>query len=234
MDLRKRILLCCRRGLIGLLVLFAVIFLYYVVSGGMSCPRQGEEKSPAVLLGELSGEYTGGTGSFERKEAVAFYKDIVVTTADVEYQRTFSSISGGGEVPTDRALIDEILKGEILAEEAVRSGLSVTEEEIDSFLDYCILEYYQTPEGRQFYDDYCTAAGISFEEYVSMFRERIPAILLKSKWKDETAKAYCAEHDLPYDEMNYPQEVRDAVDQALDEMFALHKGEIRYVDMEAE
>ena len=190
-----------------------------------------EGKSLAALLGELRHSYTHNEGNSDEDGIVAIYKDNIVTTTDVEYYRALiPNIYGDTELPSlkDKSVIDYILNEKILVEEATQRGLTVTEEEIDAFLNYCVFDYYNTTDGKQFYDDYCTAAGMSFEEYASQLREQTPSILLKSKLKDSIAKNYCIENSLDYDEMNYPQDAHDMLDQELNDIFDSHKGEIQY------
>lgn len=184
-----------------------------------------DDEALHLALGEA---YARGQSDPDETPA-AVYHDHVITMAMVKQQReTQTILSQAAEPYSDREIVDDLLKSVIFREEAQARGLTVSEAEIDEFLAATVYATYETEEGRRSTDAYCKAAGLTFAEYVDGLRETVPNVILKAKLEEQLAKAYCRQHALPYDDLNPSQEVRLALQQEKDAIFAARQGEIQY------
>lgn len=181
-------------------------------------------------IGQIWGEYLNNKNQSSRSDvpanAVASYGGITITEFEVEYQRKLGLLTSD-ESLTDMQIIDEMIKGQMVKHEAERLGLSATAEEIQAYME-AVKASYDYPEGKEIVDGYCEGAGITVEEYYSIVEENLPAIISKQKLRNEIGRQYCEEHGLEFTNINPPQEMLDAIEAYIDELFETHKGDIVY------
>ncbi len=144
------------------------------------------------------------------------------------YKKTMDS--QGQAYGSDREIAENLVRGLILLEAAEDRGLAATEAEIEEMVSAAETAYAM-PSGRELIDQYCAAAGITTEEYFSRLRAQAPATIARQKLRDALAQDYCAGHGLDYSKQNTPAEVLQAVDTAINDIFAAHKHEtVYYID----
>lgn len=172
----------------------------------------------AAVLGIAACSEEGNEGS-----VAAVYNGQKIMMSSVEQQKETA-----GEQRSNREIVDNIIKNMIMAEEAAKRGLTATKEEIDEFLDSTVYASYKILEGKQEIDEYCASAGLTFEEYVETVREQAPRIIEKAKLERAVAQEYCQKHNIELDELNPPQEVRDAIEDFCTDLLEAHRDDITY------
>lgn len=154
---------------------------------------------------------------------LAEYHGHEMSRAMVDYQQ---KLAGGR---SEREIVDTILRGYMMVEEAEARGLAATQEEIDEMVEAPRRAYESGEMGENnALDEYCAGLGITIEEYFAQLREQAPENLAHAKLRDTLAREYCEAHGLEYRPGAQPDEVNAAVEAELDKLFEEHKGEIVY------
>ena len=168
--------------------------------------------------------------------AAATYGNYTVTWAMVDYQKAANATRDAqtaDELSGDRALVDALLKGQLLLEDAQRRGLAATEEDVADMLAQTE-QAYATQKGKAGIDEFCAGAGISYEDYLDILREQIPRMIARQKVRDAVGQDYCAEHDIEFTKVNQPQEMVDAVNAYIDGLLEAAQPEIVYYSRNGE
>lgn len=212
------------RKFIGTVLVLLVIMALGIVA------YSAEGRSQDTLLGQ---DYSDAMETVDSGKDVvaAVYNGEEIMMSSVEYQRNTGATMAGttaGDQPSNREIIDNIVKNMVMTEEAERRGLTATQEEIDEFLNSTVYASYKIPEGKQDIDEYCASAGLTFEEYVETVREQAPRIIEKAKLERAIAQEYCQKHNIELDELNPPQEVRDAIEDFCTDLLEAHRDDITY------
>lgn len=179
--------------------------------------------------GEAYREYQ----NVDTKGVLAAYGGQEITEKNVNYTVKMNAlyypeeIAGMSLSEQRKKAIEDIAESMILLEEAENRGLTATEKEIEATIKSTI-KAYEIPEGKKMIDEYCTAIGITFEEYLEIIAEQTPRIMARQKLREELGKAYCIEHGLEYTSVNPPEEMVKAVDQSVKEIFEAKRVEIEY------
>lgn len=185
-----------------------------------------------LLLGDYLEKNEGNSISSIPSNAVASYNGVIITYSEVEYQRKLEELSTG-ITKTDIQIAEEIIHEAMLLQEAERLGLTATAEEVLAFME-SMRATYTYPEGKEMIDDYCAGAGISVDEYYAIVEDNALAIITQQKLYDEIGRQYCAENGVEFTKINPPQDMMDAIDSYLNDLFDSHKDEIvYYIDVEA-
>lgn len=156
---------------------------------------------------------------------LAEYHGEKVYQVDVErYQQDVDGIT------TEEAL-DEILRNTVLLEEAQRLGYEATQAEIDAMVENAELSYAM-PEGKEMIDQYCQKVGITVEEYFALLEEQAPRTIARQKLLNAVGEAYCEEHGLTFTKVNPPEEMVEAQEACVADLFAQAQDEITYYNMD--
>ena len=205
--------------------IFICIFIFVAVSA-IADDDGSFDYTAGALLGEYLNNYDGDSITQSPSNAIASYHGVIITRSQVEYQRKLEELSSN-VTKSDLQIANEMLQEAILLDEAERLGLGATAEEISTFMK-SILTTYTYPDGKDMIDEYCAGAGITVEEYFSIVEDNVPAIIAQQKISDEIGRRYCQEHGLQFTKINPPQEMMDAIDAYIEELFESHKDEIVY------
>lgn len=159
----------------------------------------------------------------------AIYQDKKISWAVVEQNRSARMLYAeeGAQPLTDREVVDSIVEGMIMVEEAQRLGIAATQAEIDSMVEGTKLNY-EIPEVKELLDDYCAGAGITIEEYYDLVKEYAPAIISKQKLRNELGRQYCQDNGLEYTNINPPAEMIDYVEEYIRQLFEANQDKIVY------
>ncbi len=200
-----------RSRLILVLVVVAVL-----LAAGAVAASQSEWFSRGAALREAREAADGSA-------LLAEYHGHEVTRAVVDYRKKM------GETGSDREIVNTVLRGYMMVEEAEVRGLAATQEEIDEMVEAPRRAYESGEMGENnALDEYCAGLGITIEEYFAQLREQAPENLAHAKLRDALAREYCEEHGLEYRLGAQPDEVNAAVEAALNALFEAHKAEIVY------
>ena len=156
---------------------------------------------------------------------LAEYHGEKVYQADVErYQQDVDGMT------TEEAL-NEILRNTVLLEEAQRLGYTATQAEIDAMMENVEVTY-SMPEGKEMIDQYCQKAGITVEEYFARLEEQAQRTIARQKLLDAVGEAYCEKHGLTFTKVNPPEEMVEAQEAYVADLFAQAQAEITYHNMD--
>lgn len=161
---------------------------------------------------------------------LAEYHGEKVYQADVErYQQNVDALSSGGAADplTTEEALNEILRNTVLLEEAQRLGYEATQAEIDAMVENVELSY-SMPEGKEMIDQYCQKVGITVEEYFALMEEQAPRSIARQKLLNAVGEAYCEEHGLTFTRVNPPEEMVEAREAYVADLFAQAQDEITY------
>ncbi len=179
------------------------------------------------------GEALSDTQMTENSEEIlATYNGNAVTKEMLDYQHSLA------EYRTDKSYIDEsdmdiinrILAGYIIIEEAEKAGLSATQEEISQMVSDAKNNYDSIPEIKSYLDEYCAAAKISIQQYFDAVEEQafatITHLKYKNKFLEEFYNAYSSDNE------TYPADIatqaEDAYKMHRQELVNRHANEIVY------
>lgn len=132
---------------------------------------------------------------------LAVYHDFEVLESMVVYQQKIDALRDPAlrKNLTDEEIVDNILIGRMLLEEAERLGVTATQEECDEMIASAKTAY-ELPEGKQMLDDLCAGMGITIDEYWVQLAEEAPDTISREKVKSYIRDAYCADHPEATDE----------------------------------
>lgn len=197
------------------IILFSVVCVVSLAAILLACillPRQGGDPTP--------------TSSLAPEEVVAEYKGQPILASQLAQWRESYRLTGA-QPPSDPELLRQLVENMVLEEEATRRGLAATQDEIDDMVQ-SVKDSYELPEGKEILDNYCKNAGITLEQYFDQVREVAPSILARRKLETALGEEYCQEHGMEYTTVNPPQELTEAVDQAVDKLIQAQADEIHY------
>lgn len=161
---------------------------------------------------------------------LAEYNGIKVTQAMVDRQQSYGSNSGIGDT-SSQAIVERILTGQMLLEEAESKGLAATEAEIEEHVATLKKGYADYPEVKKQVDEYCDGAGLSIDEYWAQVREQAYGTISRSKLKADFEKEYCDKTG--YTGSTETQEYADMIEKAFDEhrseLLKAHESEVKYI-----
>ena len=215
-----------------IIYVLAIICICVVVIGVFTIFASASEgQSPLYFLGQFfksaNDEIKGPNSSIV---VVAKYNGTDITSTDVNYQRNANvmrSESDAAKNKTDLDIINNIIKNLILLEEAEQRGLSATESEIEELMQNAKLGY-SMPEGKKIIDDFCKGAGISYEEYLEIYRNQLPRTIARQKLIDVVGKQFCEANGLVFTKVNPPKEMVAAQELYIQELFEKNKDKIEY------
>ena len=158
-----------------------------------------------------------------REGAAARYREHEVSWAQVDRTRAMLSLLGEKGEADDKTLVDRILQGYILADEAKALGLSVSESEAAKTLSELPL-----PDGKSSLQDYLNTLGGSLQGYMDILRQQALRTLTLDRLREALSRDYCAEHGIDFDVDKLPEEVSRAVSEKIDGLIESHRDEIEY------
>lgn len=198
------------------IILFTVVCVVSLAAILLACillPRQGGDSTP--------------TPSLSPQEVVAEYKGQPILASQLSQWSELYQLMGTQQPPSDQELLRQLVENMVLEEEAKRRGLAATQNEIDDMVQ-SVKDSYELPDGKEILDNYCKNAGITLEQYFDQVREVAPSILARRKLETALGEEYCREHGLEYTTVNPPEELTEAVDQAVDKLIQAQADEIHY------
>ncbi len=158
-----------------------------------------------------------------RDGVAARYREHEVTWKQVEQLRSVLSLLGEKGEADDRTLVDRILRGYILADEAKALGVTVSESEAVQRLSELPL-----PDGRSTLEEYLGTLSGSLQGYLDQLKQQALNTLTLDRLRAAFARDYCSEHGIDFDVNKLPEEVSRAVSEKIDGLIESHRDEIEY------
>lgn len=204
-----------RRIVIVITILGIVLAGTFIVRRSMTSTMFSiGEKLPPLTTYQVAGS-----------EALAEYNGEIITVDMVEYQLYIDSVR-----PEETRLnysrsdvIDNLLLGFIISDEACNAGISVGREEILNSLALskeAVEQNYQTVVEIQ---DFCNGANITVDKYWEHVEDQLYDTLLQLKYENMFIDDYFSSH--PNAEID---EAKDAYQQHRQELLQMHQSEIIY------
>ena len=159
----------------------------------------------------------------ERDGVAARYREQEVTWKQVEQLRSVLTLLGERGEADDRTLVDRILEGYILADEAKELGVTVSESELAQKLTELPL-----PDGKSTLEEYLHTLGGSLGSYLDLVKQQALRSLTQDRLREAAARDYAREHGLDLDLDHLPEEVSRAVSEKIDGLIESHRSEIEY------
>ena len=156
-----------------------------------------------------------------RDGVAARYREHSVSWTQVEQLRSVRSLLGDRDAADDRALVDRILLGYILFDEAKELGVSVSQSETAQRLRELPL-----PDGSL--QEYLAELGDCFRDWLELVAQQARSRQLMERVREEMTRDYCAEHGISTDLDQLPEDVSRAVDEQIDSILQRHMSEIEY------
>lgn len=158
-----------------------------------------------------------------RDGLAARYLEHEVSWTQVEQLRSVLSLTGSKEELGDRALVDRILTGYIILDEAKALGISVSESEVAQKLTELPL-----PDGAESLQEYLSVLGGSLQDWLELVREEARSAMLLDRLREALTRDYCAEHGISPDLDQLPEEVSRAVNERIESLLESRRSEIEY------
>lgn len=159
----------------------------------------------------------------EREGVAARYREHEVSWKQVEQLRSVLTLLGEKGAADDRTLVDRILEGYILADEAKKLGVTVSESELAQRLKELPL-----PDGKSTLEEYLHTLGGSLGGTLDLVKQQALRSLTRERLRDAVARDYAREHGLDFDLDHLPEEVSRAVTEKIDGLIESHRSEIEY------
>ena len=178
-------------------------------------------------VGQARRDAAGGSD-----EAVAYYKETAITRAavDFEIKADAEREEAARYNQSEREIIDRLLRGLVLLDEAKELGLEATDEEIAAFVEQQKQIYEDFPEGRQAVDDFCAGAGMTLEEHWAVLEEQAPHTLARGKVRQYIGQEACKKAGLEGKEGTdeYRAVAQAAIKEYEDALLERHAADISY------
>ena len=123
---------------------------------------------------------------------------------------------------TDKEIVDNILIGRMLLEEAEDLGLTASQEECDEMIASAKAAY-ELPEGKQMLDDWCADMDTTIDAYWAQLAAEAPDTIRREKVRSYIKDSYRADHPNATDE-----EVEKAYNDYRSQLLRSHLDEIAY------
>lgn len=162
-------------------------------------------------------------GADKREGTAARYRDREITWTQVDRTRAVLSLLGEKASLSDRQIVDRILQGYILWDEAKALGVTVSESEVAQAVTQLPL-----PDGSSSTEDYLRKLGGSVQGYLDVLREQARSLLTMDRLREALARDYCSELGVEFDVDHLPEEVSRAVGERIDALIESHSDEIEY------
>lgn len=188
--------------------------------------------SPFAKAGSLRKKLTADISSGDT-EIAAIYKDHTINCSQVEYYKGMAEIGllnngkASGKQPSDREIIDSIIEGIVLLEEAERRGIEVTDSDVDAMVSNTRMAY-NMPEGKAMIDAYCEGAGISVDEYFDIITEQMPRTIARQRVRDDIGREYCEQAGIEFTKKNPPAGMEQAVSDYIDDLMENARKDTEY------
>ena len=129
---------------------------------------------------------------------LAEYKDFKVTQGMVNFQKRAANLAGDNtnieaSDYTKDAIIDRLLIGRMLVEEAESRGVAATKAEMEDNLSSLKASYNDYPEVKKQVDEYCSGAGLSIDEYWTQVYDQSYDQISRTNLRILLGKDFCKE-----------------------------------------
>lgn len=210
---------------------YIAIILVILLLASVTITTAANDDSSLALAGKYLRDFINReevAGNSDDNVAAEYHgREITASALELQRKTRMLLMDAPSDGYSDYELIHIIVEGMVMVEEAERLGLTVTQEEIDAMIQGQ-KDAYELPEFKAYLDDYCSNAEITLDEYYDMLAEIAPSYILKQKLRDEIGRQYCAENGLEFTKINPPQDMTDAIETYIEELFHEHKDEIVY------
>lgn len=169
-------------------------------------------------------------GDVDPDTVAAMFHGTVITKEQVERNRKVRQLypeSLDSDL-SDKELVDTIVRGLIMVEEAERIGVEATQEEIDETLRLQRETYDTYPDAKKNVDEYCTGMNMTVEEYFTLMETELYDTVSQQKLRDEYGREYCKKNGLEFTKVNPPQEMTDYIEKQVETLIAKHKDDVVY------
>lgn len=163
--------------------------------------------------------------SFQHDDPVlAVYHGFEVTESMVDYQKKMDAQRDPAlrQNLTDKEIVDNILIGRMLLEEAEDLGLTATQEECDEMIASAKAAY-ALPDGKQMLDEWCADTGTTIDAYWAQLAAEAPDTISREKVRAYIKDSYRADHPDATDE-----EVEKAYAEYRTQLLQSHLDKITY------
>ena len=131
---------------------------------------------------------------------LAEYKGFKVTQGMVNFQKRAANLAGDNPNVeacdyTKDAIIDRLLTGRMLVEEAESRGVAATKAEMEENLSSLKASYNDYPEVKKQVDEYCSGAGLSIDEYWTQVYDQSYDQISRTNLRILLGKDFCSETD---------------------------------------
>lgn len=168
---------------------------------------------------------------------VAEYNGFKVTQAMIDTQRSAAGLAGDDvqsdanmKDDSDKAIIDRIITGQMLTDEAEARGVAATQEEMDENLATLKGAYEQYDDVKKMIDDYCKGAGISIDEYWKQVYDQSYGRISRTNLKIALCKEYCSElgYTGDYEDKMQTEEFENRYNKYKSSLLSSHSADIQY------
>lgn len=168
---------------------------------------------------------------------VAEYNGFKVTQAMIDTQRSAAGLAGDDvqsdanmKDASDKAIIDRIITGQMLTDEAEARGVAATQEEMDENLATLKGAYEQYDDVKKMIDDYCKGAGISIDEYWKQVYDQSYGRISRTNLKIALCKEYCSElgYTGDYEDKMQTEEFENRYNEYKSSLLSSHSADIQY------
>ena len=164
-------------------------------------------------------------------DIVAYYKKDPITHADLDACKVVYANSTLAD-KSDASILKILLLNKVEVDEALAQGYTVTQDEIDTYVQFYQDQYQQYKDNADSINEYCEGAGITVDDYFQKIRDGAPIDLPTSKFERSFETQYV--NDNP-DITGDPDVAADNALQAYkEELYQKHIGDIKLNDKSIE
>lgn len=129
-------------------------------------------------------------------KVVASFREYDFTERDINVRLAMNRATGGemAEKDTTEEVVEQLVIGKLMLDEAEKMGLTATDEEIASFISDQKEQYNSYPDLKKALDEYCAGAGITIEEHWAILEQSAPETVTRNKLTSALVEAYLADH----------------------------------------
>ena len=200
------------------IIISVIAVLIVVGSVGFAATRSAE-----VSDYERAGSLYRAADGAQSTELAAEYRGEKLTMASLEYQRKVARDT----TSSDYELAYKLMGSAILYQYAAANGCGAAPEEVEETVQFQ-RETYETEDGRRDMDEYLTAAGLTFDEYIALVEQQVPRTIARNKLKARFAEEFCTENGYEYDKNHLPFGAQEYIDAKLEQIIADAQSEVTY------
>lgn len=124
----------------------------------------------------------------DNASVIAKVGDYNITKGYFDRYKALNSV--GNSMPPDSALLDKLIENEVIKEQALKEGISVSDEEVNNAIEQQKQAFANDSKSSEFLKNYIQGLGISEDQYWENMKPGIKNALIRGKYLNKNMELF--------------------------------------------